>query len=182
MRFTSAFNIIGPLTRPCEQTNAIVIGAYSPTVCDQLIAILKEIGIKRAISPFGMVEGEDPSKGMDEFSTCGPTRVVELRDGEIQTYIVTPSDFGLKTRKFFEIMSGRNAQENSMRILNVLKGEFDTPDADFFCMNAAVALYICDMAKDLKQGVEMAKESIVNKRAMEKLENLREMQGISIKR
>jgi anthranilate phosphoribosyltransferase len=73
MRFTSAFNIIGPLTRPCEQTNCIVIGAYAPAVCDQLIGILQEIDPCAAPAPFGMVGGEDPSKGMDEFSPCGPT-------------------------------------------------------------------------------------------------------------
>ncbi len=177
MRFTSAFNIIGPLTRPCTQTNAIVIGAYSPSVCDQLISILKEVGIKRALSPFGMVEGEDPSKGMDEFSVCGPTRVVELMDGKIQEYIVTPKDFGLKTRKFSEIMSGKNAHENAMRIMNVLNGEYDTADADFFCMNGASALYLCGIAKDFKQGVEMAKEAIINKKALEKFKQLREIQG-----
>ncbi len=44
MRFTSAFNIIGPITRPCEQTNCIVIGQYAPNVCDQVIDVLREIG------------------------------------------------------------------------------------------------------------------------------------------
>jgi len=39
MRFTSVFNIIGPLTFPCSQTSSIVIGGYSPTVCDQLIDV-----------------------------------------------------------------------------------------------------------------------------------------------
>ncbi len=177
MRFTSAFNIIGPLTMPCVKTNAIVIGAYSFEVCKQLVEILREIRIKRAIAPYGMVEGVDESLGMDEFSICGPTKVAELREGKIDFYTVTPSDFGLSQKDFYSIKSGKNAYENASRVLKVLKGEYDTPDAEFFCMNAAAALYLCDMAKDFKEGVDMAKESLATKKALEKFESMKSIQG-----
>lgn len=177
MRFTSAFNIIGPLTRPCDQTNCIVIGAYAPHVCDQLIAVLKEIGMPAALAPFGMVQGIDPAQGMDEFSLSGPTRVVELRHSKIETYEVTPEDFGLKTRDFKGIASCATAHENAQAIERVLKGEYDIPQADFFCMNAAAALYISGMARDYAQGVELAREGLVTGKACEKLEQLREAQG-----
>ncbi len=177
MRFTSAFNIIGPLTQPCEQTNSIVIGAYNPTVCDQLIAVLKEIGMKSALAPFGMVEGMEQDLGMDEFSLSGQTRVVELRDGSIQTYEVTPEDFGLKTVPVSKIASSNSAHENAQRILDVLNGKYDTPEADFFCMNAASALYISGLARTYAQGMEIAKESLARGRAREKFLHLKEMQG-----
>ena len=177
MRFTSVLNIIGPLTCPCEQTDSIVIGGYSQEVCIQLIQVLKEIKMPSAIAPFGMSDSTEKDKGMDEFSLAGPTRVVELRDGSIQTYEVTPEDFGLKTVSISKIASSRSAYENAMRILNVLKGEYDTPDADFFCMNAAAALYISDMVKSYTQGLDKAKEALASGKAFEKLERLRELQG-----
>ncbi|MEZ4527306.1 MAG: anthranilate phosphoribosyltransferase [Desulfobacterales bacterium] len=177
MRFTSAFNIIGPLTRPCEQTRTIVIGAYAPAVCDQLIAILREIGMPAALAPFGRVEGMEASQGMDEFSLAGPTRVVELRNGNTEIYELTPEDFGLKTVPLSRIASSRTAHENTRRILNVLTGHYDTPEANFFCMNAAAALYVSGFAGTYAQGTEMAKTALAEGRAYKKMLQLIEMQG-----
>ena len=176
MRFTSAFNIIGPLTRPCGQTNAIVIGAYSPAVCDQLIAVLREIGMPAAVAPYGMAEGSPKAEGMDEFSLCGPTRVVELRNGAVQTYEVTPEDFGLRQVPLSAIESGRTAHENAGRVQAVLNGEHDTPEAAFFCMNAAAALYISGMAETYRQGTEMAMQALARGKAGEKMALLIEHQ------
>ncbi len=177
MRFTSAFNIIGPITMPCAQTNSIVIGGYSPTVCDQLVSVLKEIGMPRALAPYGMVFDHDEKEGMDEFSPCGPTRVVELINGKIRSYDVTPSDFGVKVADFHDIASQNNAEANASAISEVLRGRYDTPLADFFCMNAASALYISGMAKDYLQGVEMSRQALSQGKALEKLGQLLEFQG-----
>lgn len=177
MRFTSAFNIIGPLTRPCGANSHIVIGAYSPGICDQLIAILKEIGMTGALAPFGRVTGMDPAMGMDEFSLAGPTRVVELKDGQIDTYEVTPEDFGLKPVPVEAIASGGTAHENARRVLKTLETEFDTPTADFFCMNTGAALYVSGMAEDYAAGTEMAKQALASGKAMEKLRRLVAIQG-----
>lgn len=177
MRFTSAFNIIGPLTRPCEKTNCIVIGAYAPQVCDQLIAIIKEIGMEGGLSPYGMVEGMDPSQGMDEYSPCGPTRVVSLRNGDISVHEVTPKDFGIKTVGFSAVASGASAEANANRVLEVLKGEQDAPAADFFCMNASAALYTAGHADSYADGFAKAKTALATGKALEKLNALVDMQG-----
>ena len=177
MRFTSAFNIIGPITMPCAQTNSIVIGAYAMTVCEQLVSVLKEIGMPRALAPYGMLFNHDNNEGMDEFSPCGPTSVVELINGKIQRYEVTPSDFGVKVFDFDKIASANNAQDNAALILQVLSGHYDTPLADFFCMNSAAALYISGMTKDYAQGLEMSRKALSEGKALEKLDQLLEFQG-----
>ncbi|GKT07249.1 anthranilate phosphoribosyltransferase [Desulforhabdus sp. TSK] len=177
MRFTSAFNIIGPLTRPCGKTNSIVIGAYAPHVCDQLIDVLKEIAMPAALAPFGMVEGMDPGLGMDEFSLSGPTRVVELRGDQTQVYEVTPHDFDLKRVPFSHIASLGTAGENARAILEVLSGRYDIPRADFFCMNAAAALYIAGCVPSYSKGTALAKEALATGKALQKLNELRKVQG-----
>ncbi|MCU0587553.1 MAG: anthranilate phosphoribosyltransferase [Syntrophobacteraceae bacterium] len=177
MRFTSAFNIIGPLTRPCEQTSRIVIGGYSPQVCDQLIAVLKEIGMTAALAPFGMADGMSPELGMDEFSLAGLTRVTELRNGRVQTYQVAPEDFGVKRVDFERIASRGTARGNAQAILEVLRGRYDTPLADFFCINAASALYIADQARDWAHGVDLARSALASGQALQKLEHLLRFQG-----
>lgn len=177
MRFTSAFNIIGPLTRPCDATNLIVIGGYSPHVCDQLIDVLKEIDMPVAAAPFGMADGIDETLGMDEISTCGKTRMVELKHGEIDVYDVFPEDFGVKRSTFEAIASGKTARDNARKILDTLNGEYETPVADFFCVNAAVALKLAGFASDYSKGVDLARETLANGKALEKLEGLREKQA-----
>ncbi len=182
MRFTSAFNIIGPLTRPCEETSRIVIGAYSPQVCDQLIAVLREIGMQGALAPYGMADGMSPELGMDEFSLAGPTRVTELRNGKVETHEVAPEDFGVKRVAFEQIASRGTAGENADAIMEVLRGRYDTPLADFFCINAASALYISEVARDLAHGVELARSALASGKALEKLEQLLDYQGKSASR
>lgn len=179
MRFTSVFNIIGPLTRPCEDNDCIVIGAYSPQVCDQLIDVLREINMPAALAPYGTALEFDSNLGMDEFSLAGPTRVVELRGGAITTHEVAPEDFGLKSVPFEKIASRQTAAENARVILAVLRGEYDRPEADFFCMNAGAALYLAGLARDYRQGTEMARQALADGRAYEKLELLRRCQGCS---
>ena len=182
MRFTSAFNIIGPITRPCAQTNSIVIGAYAMNVCEQLVSVLKEIGMPRALAPYGMVLNHDKNEGMDEFSPCGPTNVVELINGKIQSYEVTPSDFGVKDIDFKKIASRDNALDNAALILQVLSGRYDTPLADFFCINSAAALYISGKAKNYSQGFEMSRQALSEGKALEKLHQLLEFQGCNQQR
>lgn len=177
MRFTTAFNILGPLTRPCPDNTCAVIGAYAPEICDRMIAIQKEIGMQAVLAPYGMIEGEPVENGIDEFSLSGPTRVAELRDGNISVYVVTPEDFGMKTTPFREIASRFSAEENAGVVLDVLKGRYEGAAADFFCMNAAAALYIAGMAPDYRSAAGMARESLASGAASEKLEALREYQG-----
>jgi anthranilate phosphoribosyltransferase len=172
MRFTSAFNIVGPLTIPCENTSCIVIGAYAPHVCDQLVAILKEIGMNRAVSPYGMVNGVDAARGIDEFSPCGPTRVVELKNSGIETYIVQPEDFGIKTHSTFDVASLNKAYDNALAIKRVLSGDYMDPLADLFCMNAAAALYVAGASSSYKDGMEQAREVLYSGKARVQLDHL----------
>ncbi len=178
MRFTSAFNILGPITFPCQNVDYIVIGAYSPTVCNQLVEVLQEINIKRAVAPFGMAYNIDKIKGMDEFSNIGPTRVVELNQGKIETYEVVPEDFGIKTAKYEDIASHQCSKSNASAIYEVLLEKHESPLADLFCINAGACLYISGLAKDYKQGYEKAMEALSTKKALQQMEYLKQVQGI----
>jgi anthranilate phosphoribosyltransferase len=180
MRFTSAFNIIGPLTMPCPQTTAIVIGAYAAGVCDQLVEILRELKMPAAIAPFGMADGLDTALGMDEFSPCGTTRAVELRNGEMTIRELRPEDFGVKTTRFESVASCRTARENAGVIADILREKrADGPLADLFCMNAGAALVISGYAKSFADGTDKARAAVADGRAWAKLQELVTAQGKS---
>jgi anthranilate phosphoribosyltransferase len=177
MRFTSVFNIIGPLTKPCARTTAIVIGAYGPEICPQLIEVLRGTGTKAAMSPYGMSSKHDPALGIDEVSVCGPTRMVELYQGQIDTYTLSPADFGIREHPYETIASKENAEGNVQAILKVLRGEYDSPIADMFCVNAACVLRVSGIETDLKKATVLARETIANGQALEKLRQLIHFQG-----
>lgn len=177
MRFTSAFNIIGPLTKPCAKTTSIVIGAYAEHICPQLVEVLLETGTKAAMSPYGLSDMHEESLGIDEISICGTTRIVELKNGKIERYSLRPEDFGVKRCSYDDVASKGSALENTRAVLAVLAGNDEGPIADLYAVNAAVALRVAGMEEDLKKATSLAREALASGAALGKLKKLIEYQG-----
>ena len=76
------FNMIGPLTNPAGAKRQ-VIGVFAKELTETFARVLQQLGSERAL----VVHGDD---GMDEISISAPTRVAELKDGEVSSYSVTP--------------------------------------------------------------------------------------------
>lgn len=146
---------------------------------------LREIGFKRAFVMHGLDEKGD--KGMDEVSTLGTTHVAELtEDGAIEAYTIAPEDVGIKRARFEDLASSRDVQKDSLALLRVIMGKDQGPRTDIVCLNAAPLLYITGKVRDLKQGVDMAREAIANGSALEKLrswvtwQNKRPEEGLQV--
>jgi anthranilate phosphoribosyltransferase len=103
--------------------------------------------------------------------------VVELRRGAVSTYDVTPADFGLSPVPFDQIASSPTAEGNALRVREVLEGDYESPAADFFCMNAAAALHIAGHAASYLAGFGQAKTALAEGKALEKLTQLTSCQG-----
>ncbi len=156
------FNILGPLTNPAR-ANAQVLGVYQEDLTDTLANVLLNLGVRRAFVVFGYGT-------IDEFTISGPTKVSELKNGKVSTYTVTPQDFGL-TRAGLEDIRGGDAKENARIVLEILKGVHG-PRRDIVLMNAAAALVAGNKAKNFKEGVVCAVDSIDAQKALKKLEAL----------
>lgn len=157
------FNILGPLSNPAKAT-AQVLGVYSEHLCEIMAKVLGNLGVKRAM----VVHGKD---AIDEISITGPTRIAELKDGQVKSYDISPEQFGMKAVTLADIRGG-NAQENAQIILNILKGEKGAK-RDIVLLNAAAAIYVGGKADTLEKGVKIATESIDSGKAMGKLELLK---------
>jgi len=167
IRFGSAINLVGPLLNPTMPTYK-VMGVPSIDMIDIEAQPLREIGFKRAFVMYGLDDNSD--KGMDELSTLGTNHVAELaEDGTIDKYTLAPEDLGIKRARFEDMESSRNIQNDSLTLLRVIMGKDEGPRNDIVCLNAAPLLYITGKAKDLKEGVDMAREAIGNGSALEKL-------------
>lgn len=159
------FNILGPLANPAGATSQ-VLGVYDARLTETMARVLKNLGSKRAL----VVHGMDT---LDEITITGKTRVTELKKGRISTYYVSPEKFGFKRASMDDIRGG-NAKENADIILRILKGERG-PQRDVSLINASAALVSAFKARNFKDGVKMAAESVDTGRAMEKLLKLIEI-------
>lgn len=172
MRFTSIFNIVGPLTMPCPSTKTMVLGVYRRNLARMMAEICREIGVEKALCMYGTSSGHSEEQGIDEVSICGPTHCVELADGRLEEYTLTAEDFGLRTHKYEQIATKGDAWGNALAAVSVIAGRNEGPLADFLTANAAVVLKLTGHAATLPQGVDMARQAIARGKALDKLRSL----------
>ena len=149
------FNILGPLTNPAGVKRQLT-GAFAVDLIWPMAETLKELGAEKA----WLVHGND---GMDELSITGASSVAALEDGEIKGLEVHPEDAGLPVHRLRDILGG-TPEENAGALRALLEGEAGAY-RDAVLLNAAAALVVADRASSLKEGVEIATESIDSHRA-----------------
>ncbi len=158
----TAFNLLGPLTNPAGATIHLA-GLYREDLLQPITKVLRNLGSKAAF----VVHSEDHC---DEISITGKTTVCQLKDGKIETYQIEPEMVGLKRSSLEEIQGGA-PEKNANILLRVLKGE-PGPPRDVVLLNTAALFVAAEKVSNLRDGVEMARESIDSGRAMQKLEEM----------
>jgi anthranilate phosphoribosyltransferase len=156
------FNLLGPLTNPAGATIHLT-GLYREDLLQPVAEVLRNLGSKAAF----VVHSEDHC---DEISITGKTTVCQLKDGSIRRYQIEPEMVGLKKTKLEEIQGGK-PKKNADILLQVLQGE-PGPPRDVVLFNTAAVFVAAEKVSNLRDGVEMARESIDSGRAMKKLEEL----------
>ena len=161
----TVFNILGPMTNPAGAKRQ-VIGVFSPDLTNVMANVLCALGTQRAMVFHGMA-------GLDEMSTLGETKISELKDGEVRTYAVHPSDVGITPANAGDLAAGEGSvADNVAGLLAVLDGE-KGPRRDIVLLNAAAALVVAGKAGDLRGGIELAAKSIDSGAAMGALERFK---------
>lgn len=158
------FNILGPLSNPADAPYQLM-GVYDKKLVEPLSRVLANLGIKKAFVVHGL-------EGLDEVSLTTQTYVAEIDGSDIKFYTVEPEDFGLK-KASLEDLKGGDIFENTQIALKILKGEDYSSKTDFVALNSGFALKVAGVVDSIKEGVELAKESIYSKKAYEVLEKLR---------
>jgi anthranilate phosphoribosyltransferase len=162
LRLRTVFNLLGPLTNPARAT-CQVVGVYSVDLVEKLAEALSMLGLRRAL----VVHGSD---GLDEITITGPTRIAELREGQVHSYEVTPEEFGLQ-RATLEDIAGGDAALNATLIRDVLGGK-KSARRDVVLLNAAAALVAAGRTDHLRDAIPLAVRAIDSGAALAKLEAL----------
>lgn len=162
LRLRTVFNLLGPLTNPA-QASAQVVGVYSADLVEKLAGALNELGLQRAL----VVHGHD---GLDEITITGPSKVAEVRNGQVRVYEVAPDQFGLQ-RATLDQLAGGDAQGNAAIIRAILGGERSCR-RDVVLLNAAAALVAAGLADRIAEGVPLAAYAIDSGHALQRLQLL----------
>ncbi|MCR4437057.1 MAG: anthranilate phosphoribosyltransferase [Clostridiales bacterium] len=160
----SIFNILGPLTNPAA-SKGHVLGVFDEKLTGPLARVLKNLGTHKALVVHGM-------DGLDEITVTGPTKVSELKDGEIFEYYIHPEEFGLQRASIDEVKGG-NARENADIITRIFNGE-KGPKRDITVINSAAALYVGKVVDSLEDGIKLSEEIIDSRKALNKLLEFKE--------
>lgn len=154
------FNLLGPLTNPAG-ANCQLLGVYAPEYTEMYAKAMQLLGTKRTM----VVHGLD---GIDEISVCGPTRVSEIKDGQLLSYDIRPELYFEDVAQPDDIRGG-DPDVNAGITRAILAGKEHGPKRNIVLLNAAAALMISNKADDLRQGIKLAAEALDSGAAEAKL-------------
>ena len=160
----TVMNIVGPLANPARAGRQVV-GVAEERRLALIAGALAELGSVHAL----VVHGEP---GMDEISPLGPTRVLEVRNGDIRSWEIRPEVFGLRADSPAELAGGAPAA-NAQVIEDVLGGGGAPGARAAVVLNAAAAIQVAGMAPDFGAGIEVARATLEHGGGVEALRRLR---------
>ncbi|RSK27427.1 anthranilate phosphoribosyltransferase [Bacillus sp. HMF5848] len=167
--FRTAFNLLGPLSNPANCKHQ-VIGVFSVDYARKLAEAMKHFGSEHVL----FVTGRD---GLDEISISAETNVVELKDGQITEYVITPDDFGFKRGKIEDVIVS-SVEESARRIEAVFHNKATDSSRNIVILNAGAALYVAGRAADIQDGVYQALGALRNGTALKHFQSL-QANGVS---
>jgi len=162
MKIRTVFNILGPVCNPAG-ANVQILGVYNEDLTEIMAHVLRELGTRRAF----VVHGLD---GLDEITITGESKISEVNDGDVRTYYIAPEDFGI-SRAPMGAIGGGDALKNAQIIRKVLSGGGGAQQ-DIVLLNAAAGFVAAGKAANMRDGIEIARESIRSGNALARLQKL----------
>ena len=166
--FRTIFNILGPLANPVACQNQ-VIGVFSVRYARKMAEALNYLGTNHVM----LVAGRD---GLDEISISAETDVIEIKEGKISEYVISPCQFGMGRSEIQDIQV-KTAQQSASMIEQVFLGKAPTSAIHIVALNAGATLYVSGVKSSLYEGVQYALTLLRNKRTYEKFKSLQEKEG-----
>jgi len=157
------FNVLGSLTNPAG-VQKTMLGVFDKTFVPKIAQALQ---INEASSALVVSSREH----MDEVSISDITYAARLADGNITEFEIDPLEFGI-ARAPLEAIIGGEAKENAQILHNIFNNRAETAQRDIVLINAACSLMVEGMARDIQDGLEIARETLLSMKAKEKLDEI----------
>jgi anthranilate phosphoribosyltransferase len=125
--------------------------------------VLALLGAEHAL----IVHGQD---GLDEISVCAPTQVYEVRDQQVQSFVIEPEQFGIERRPT-DAVRGGTVEANVRLSRMVLAGERGAA-RDVVLLNGGAALYMAGISSSIEAGIARAADELDSGRVRDKLDQV----------
>lgn len=158
------FNRLGPLCNPAS-VEFMLVGSAEANLVLPMADAMRKNGVTNAM----VVNGHD---GLDEITTTGLTSVVRVRNDELSEMSFHPDRFGLPCASPADLAGGEPAK-NAAALRGLLDGE-PSPYADIVALNAAAAFDVTQTVFDIRDGIQLARETIASGKAKAVLTRLAE--------
>jgi anthranilate phosphoribosyltransferase len=160
----TVMNILGPLANPAGAGRQVV-GVADAHRLSLIAGALAQLASRRAM----VVHGQP---GMDEVSPLGPTRVLEVRGGDVREWTIDPAALGLATSDARELAGG-DPGANARVIEGILSGKVGGGARAAVVLNAAAAIHVSGDEDDFSRSVDKAETALKSGEAHRALERLR---------
>ncbi|HWM25996.1 MAG TPA: anthranilate phosphoribosyltransferase [Chthoniobacterales bacterium] len=160
----TVFNLLGPLLNPARPARQL-IGVFSPHLTSIFAEVLRRLGRERAWVVHGQTDGDN---GLDDISTSGATILAELLQGKVTSGVIDSRWLNVPSGGLEELRGGDPAQ-NAAFLEGILSGEVQGAKRDLTLVNAAGGFVVAGLARDMGEGIGLAREQIDSGRALEKL-------------
>lgn len=148
LKVPTIFNTLGPILSPARP-QLQMMGIAKPEMGHTIARVFAELGRTRALVVHG--------SGMDEIAVHGPTKIWELRDGEITHYEVTPEQLGVATHALSDLRGGEAAQ-NAQILREVFAGRGTRAQREALAVSAGAMFYLHGQAESIAAGTAQALE------------------------
>ncbi len=155
------FNLLGPIVNPANNTHHLM-GVPNNELVDKISEVFLKLGLKRGLVVCG-------NGCLDEIALYGKTKVAEIKDGSINKYEIHASEY-IEKEFAVEKIKGGTPDENAKILDDILTGREKEAYYNSVILNAGFAIYICDKAKDAKEGIKIAADVISSGKAAKKLQ------------
>ncbi|MCB1110402.1 MAG: anthranilate phosphoribosyltransferase [Chlamydiia bacterium] len=155
----TVFNLIGPLLNPMYP-DYILIGVAEERFLPIFAKAQQMLKAKKSLIVHG--------NGMDELTPLGPCKAIEVTEKEVREFIIDPQDYGIP-RCAASDLKGGTKEENARLLLAAFSGE-KGPIAETLILNAGVALYLSEHAATIQGGIDLARKTLEERKALSLLE------------
>ena len=147
------FNILGPLINPACPDH-LMMGVGNPDQLELIAATLQQ----RPIHKIAVFSG---AGGYDELTALGPTRIIEITDGQRQERLFDPAAYGFEPCNPDDLAV--HSKEEAVDVLRqLLDGRGPKPMRDMLTINVAYAISLLEDAKPLDACMALARQAVAD--------------------
>lgn len=146
------FNMLGPMVNPIQPKSQLV-GVFNSNIFRLYSHIYSKTN-----KTYCIVHSID---GYDEVSLTGSFKLFSNN----QDLMLEPKDLGFNVIDSVKLSGGKNIKESSKIFLDILKNKGTSEQVDAVLANSGLAIYCAKKLNSIKDGIEIARESLESGKA-----------------